>query len=341
MKSSLAKAVAVSLLAPIFLAAACLHRGKGMRLEHLDGTLSGHAVSAPVSILYDMNGMPHIRAQNDPDLFYGLGYSMAQDRFFLMDIIRRVGRGEISGLFGKLPHYRHYDTVVIDRTIRSFRFVERGRQGVADLSPEDRALLEAYTPGINRYLEDAGNSLVEYRFFHTRPEPWRPEDCFVSADLFGLTMTMYGLVYEYYATRLVQELGLERARLFLVDYPKDAPYITEDYPFKTALRSPGSEKLFALWAELAPLLNGIGSNNWVVSGKKTVSGKPLLANDPHVPTLLLPTFWYHVHLQGGHYDVAGMMFPGFPAFGAGSNGKIAWGITNARDRKSTRLNSSH
>jgi penicillin amidase len=330
MKFSRAKAVAVSLCLPIFLFAASSAAAKKPRLERLDGTLTGHAVSAPVSIIYDQVGMPHIRAQNDPDLFYGLGYAMAQDRFFFMDLIRRVGRGELSGLFGKLPHYQHFDTVVIDRTMRSFRFVERGQQGVANLSPEDRGLLEAYTRGINRYLQDAGDSLAEYRFFHARPEPWRTEDCFVAADLFGLTMTAYGLVYEYYASRLFQELGPERAKLFLIGYPKDAPSITEDYPAKAALNNPALEPLFNLFAQLGPLLNGLGSNNWVVSGSKTASGKPLLANDPHVPIILLPTFWYHAHLQGGDYDVAGMVFPGFPAFGAGSNGKIAWGITNAR-----------
>ena len=316
------------LAAMAFPLAGCLP--KVTRIEHTAGSLAGHPVSAPVSILYDQNGMPHIRAENDPDLFYGLGYSMAQDRFFLLDIFRRVGRGELSGLIGQLPSYRSYSLLGIDRIMRSFRFFERGQQGLAGLSPEDRALIEAYTRGINRYLQDAGDTLIEYRFFHTRPEPWRPEDCFISADVFGLSMTLYGLVYEYYATRLFRELGPERAKVFLVEYPEDAPYILEDDTAFASANAPVFERLFDSLAWILPLLNGIGSNNWVVAGSKTASGKPLLANDPHVPTILLPSFWYHAHLQGGSYDVAGMVFPGFPAFGAGTNGKIAWGITNAR-----------
>lgn len=301
----------------------------GSRHEVLKGSIDGHPVSAPVKIVYDRNGVAHILAETDTDLYYGLGYAMAQDRFFFMDLARRLGRGDLSALFGRLPHYKVYDIMTANKIFRSLGFSERAEKAVAELDPESRSLLRAYSDGINRYLKDSAGSFPEYRALKLEPEPWRLEDCFVVADFFGLTQTAYSLTYEYYGTRLVRELGPERARLFLVEYPKDAPYINQ-YAQPLAKSESGLEDFFSLLFELGPVFSSIGSNNWVVDGTMSASGRPLLSNDPHIPVLIAPTFWYHVHLKGGSFDVAGMMFSGCPVFGAGSNGRLAWGITNAR-----------
>jgi len=207
-------------------AAACLQRGK--RFENLDATLKGQEVSHPVSIVYDRSGVPHIIAENDQDLFYGLGYAMAQDRFYFMDLARHIGQGRLCRMFGRPARYGSYDFLTMDRLVRSFQFEKRAREGAAGLDPRTRAILESYASGVNHYLKDAGYKLPEYRALGIRPEPWKVEDSFVCMDMYGLSMTLFGLFYEYYGDRLVREVGPERARIFMPEYPDDAPYITQD-----------------------------------------------------------------------------------------------------------------
>jgi penicillin amidase len=309
------------------MAGSCLYRGE--RKETLDGELTGHRVSAAVTIVYDKNGVPHITAGSDPDLFYGLGYAMAQDRFAYMDLYRKIGRGELCRMLGRPVRYKSYDPLTFDRLIRSFDFAGRARRGVSELDPESRELFESYVRGVNRYLEDAGGDIPEFKAMGIESEPWTMEDGFVCMDVYGLSMTLFGLFYEYYAQRLVREFGPERARIFIPEYPEEAPYINQDF-LPVAANSKEVESMLDLLAGIGPLLSGIGSNNWVVDGTMTASGKPILSNDPHVPHPIAPTFWYHVHLSGGSFDAAGLMFSGIPLMGAGLNGRVAWGITNAR-----------
>ncbi len=306
------------------LSCSCVLRGH--RLEVLDARLQGHGVDAPVRIVYDSNGVPHISAESDVDMFYALGYIMAQDRFFYMDLMRSLGGGELCKLFGRPLRYKAYDLLTADKLLRSFDFQGRANRGVAVLDPSDRALLEAYARGVNRYLKDAGKRLPEYKALGVTPEFWSPEDSLLCMEVYGLSMTLWSLFHEYYGERLIRELGPEKAGLFRIESPEWGPYINEDLE-TTAL--PALHSLSRLLSRLG-LLSGLGSNNWAVDGTMSASGKPVLANDPHVPHLLAPTFWYHVHLHGGSYDAAGLMFSGIPLMGAGTNGHVSWGITNAR-----------
>ncbi len=300
----------------------------GNRHENLNGVLHGHDLEKPVTIIYDKHGVTHINAENDADLLYALGYSMAQDRFFLMDLLRKMGRGKMSALFGRLPHYKSYDLLNADRLMRSFQFSKRAREGVNSMDPLNKRMLMSYTQGINRYLEDAGEDIPEYRALAIDPDPWTPEDSFICMDVFGLSMTAYSFFYEYYAGRLAREHGMEAARLFIPEYPDDAAYVNQDK--LSGADVPRLERLFSALRPLMPYINAIGSNNWVVDGTMSASGKPILANDPHVPHCFVPTFWYHVHLQSPTFDAAGFVFPGIPLMGAGTNGQVSWGITNAR-----------
>ena len=292
--------------------------GKVTRFDPIAGSRSGYAVSAPVRIIRDAQGVPHILAQNKTDLFFALGYTMAQDRFTEMDILRRAARGELAELLGVPIKISGLSIVHSDMALQSFRFPQRAAAGLQAMAPEDRALLESFAAGINRYLEDGGNTLSLYHLLHKKPAPWRPEDSLAVAEIMGMSQNVGSIMEEYYLERLRRILPAEDWELFFPFYPKDAPIITQDYDLNS-LPSPRAE-----------LPDGVrlGSNNWVISGKKSVSGRPLIANDPHVPTMLVPTFWYHVHLKGGGYDIAGMMFPGFPCFGAAYNGKVAWALTN-------------
>ncbi len=321
------KRIFFAALVLILASASCVLRGT--RHETLNGNLSGHALAAPAAIVYDEHGVPHITAENEPDLFYALGYAQAQDRFFYMDLMRNAGRGQITNVLGRPFRYKSYDLLTMDRSVKALDFEGRAKEGVESLDPESREILESYVRGVNRYLDDAGKDIPEYKAMGKRPERWSMEDSFVVMDLYGLSMTAYSLFYEYYGARLVAQVGPEKARIFNHAYPKDAPYINQD-KIEAVSRLERLGDGLGVLASMAPMFDSIGSNNWVVDGQMSASGKPILANDPHVPTPLVPTFWYHAHLKAGGLDAAGMIFSGIPLMGAGTNGKVAWGITNAR-----------
>lgn len=291
--------------------------GKVVRFDPLSASRSGYPVAAPVEIVRDQQGVPHILADNAADLFFGLGYAMAQDRFTELDILRRLARGELAELLGVPIKISGLSVTHVDLALRTFCFRERAEQGLAGMAPEDRALLEAFASGISRFVEDAGETLTLYRMLRQKPAAWRPEDSLALAEMMGMSQTTGSIIAEYYLERLRRLLPAEDWEVFAPFYPAEGPIITDDRPWSApaaGLDFPGGPRL--------------GSNNWVVSGQKTETGRPLLANDPHVPTFLVPTFWYHVHLRGAGYDVAGMMFPGFPCFGAANNGQVAWALTN-------------
>ncbi len=307
----------------IVLAVFLVHCGgrKVVRFDPVTGDVPNCGTSAPVRIVRDAQGVPHIIAGTDEDLFFGLGYTMAQDRFTEMDILRRAAEGRLSELFGSPFRIAGFEIAMFDRAMRIFRFEELGRRGLAEMEPSDRALLDSFCRGINSYLDDSRGTLSFYTGLKIEPAPWKPEDSFASAGLFGLAMTIGGMLEEYYLHKLQRELGPDKAGLFMPYYPDGAPSITEDY-------EPGTAGMIEPLLYALSGLDALGSNNWAVHGSRTESGRPLLCNDPHVPTFLVPTWWYHVHLKGGSYDVAGMMFPGLPAFGAALNGKTGWTLTN-------------
>lgn len=288
------------------------------RFDPISGTLEGMDVSAPVKVVRDKNGIVHIRAENDEDLFFAVGYSMAQDRFMIMDLFRRAGGGRLSELLGSPGKYKDLDLPHMDIALRAFLFNEAAKKGAAELDPQSRKLLSAFTRGVNRYLADGGDTLAIYRAWDTPPAPWTIEDSFLVSGIMGLSMTVSSFFVEYYLERIRREYGEDVRDFFVPHYPDDAAIITRDEPLLSMAPKSFLPHPFGL----------PGSNNWAVSGTRTVSGLPLLANDPHVPSTLIPTFWWHCHLTGGSYDVMGMMFSGLPCFGAATNGKVAWTLTN-------------
>jgi penicillin amidase len=297
----------------LFLAAGCLLLPTD-RFDPISGELSGMGVKAPVTVARDKFGIAHIRAENAEDLFFAAGYAMAQDRFMMMDLLRRAASGRLSELLGSPAKYGDFDLPRLDIGLRAFRFEEAAKKGVAELDPENRRLLEAFTRGINRFLQDGGDTLAIYRAWKVPPTPWRMEDSFLSADVMGLSMTITSFFEEYYLERIRMEQGDTVRDLFVPRYPDSAAIITRDEPIAAAA--------------FFPRAFGLGSNNWAVAGSRTVSGLPLLNNDPHVPDTLIPTFWWHCQLEGGGYDIMGLMFPAIPTFGAATTGKLGWALTN-------------
>jgi penicillin G amidase len=307
----------IGLFCAAALAAGC-HLPKMDRFDPVNATVAGVGVSAPVSVVRDANGVAHLQAATDEDLFFGIGYAMAQDRFLMMDALRRAASGRLSELLGSPMRYKDFDLPRFDIALRTLRFEESARKGVADLDPESRRLLAAYTAGVNRYLHDGGDSIAIYHSWKLAPEPWRMEDSFLVADVMGLAEGVSSLFEEYYLERVRREQGDAARDLFVPVYPEDAPIITRDAPWLGGGPDQFSRRL----------AGALGSNNWAIAGARTASGLPLLANDPHVPDIMVPTFWWHCSLKSPSYDVMGMMFTGLPCFGAATNGKLGWVLTN-------------
>ncbi|MEJ2007654.1 MAG: penicillin acylase family protein [Acidobacteriota bacterium] len=320
-------------------------------LPQLDGTLRLQGLQSKVEVLRDARGVPNLRASSLEDLMFAQGYVTAQDRLWQMDLSRRIAQGRLSEVFGS----RTLHSDIQNRTLGLEQAAERG---VKELTPDERKLLGDYARGVNAFMATHRNRLpIEFLLLHYRPKPWR------EADSLCLALNMAKLLNTTWPDDLMRErirLKLGSAQLFTDLFPAHSPLdhpVAQLGPVSSApaepsatppdgpevpqlrlLKPPGPSKsplvdnLEGLYPLLASLespssYTGVGSNNWVVSGDHTRSGKPLLANDPHLP-YGVPSVWYMVHLQAPGIDVSGVSLPGLPLVIIGHNRHIAWGVTN-------------
>jgi penicillin amidase len=300
-------------------------------LPQLDGMLKVEGLSAPVEVLRDARGVPHLRAESMDDLLFAQGYVTAQDRLWQMDLSRRLAFGELSELVGE-------PTLRLDIENRTLGFRQVAERTVGELDPGTRRLLEAYSRGVNTFLSAHINRLpIEFTVLRYRPSPWR------DIDTFGAVLNMNKMLNTDWPTKLMRERIRARlqpelyADLFPdhspLDHPVAEPLILP--PGKTrgvSLSSPAEDNaldpvLTSLIESTEPALNGLGSNNWVLNGSHTQSGKPLLANDPHLGHGI-PSIWYMIHLKAPGINVSGVSLPGVPGVIIGHNERIAWGMTN-------------
>ncbi|HYD80141.1 MAG TPA: penicillin acylase family protein [Paucimonas sp.] len=295
---------------------------RGASLPRIDGEIRLPGLSAPVDIVRDAEGIPHIYAKSVEDAYFALGFVHAQDRLWQMEMNRRIAAGRVAEILGPSA----LDT---DRFLRTLGIRRNAESIHANLGSEARAVLAAYARGVNAWLVRRDGPLPP-EFLLTgapAPEPWQPAD-----SIGWQTMMAWDLganwTQELLRMRLSQRLSLEQIRQFLAPYPGDPPLPTQDY---TALYRTlaGTTQHLAAVAAIAPpsLVEGMGSNNWVVSGALSATGKPLLANDPHLG-LTAPAVWYFAHLSAPGMDVIGATLPGIPSVVLGHNDRIAWGFTN-------------
>lgn len=319
-------------------------------LPQVDGTLSVPGLHAPVTVQRDAHGVPHIHAASMDDLVFAQGFITAQDRLFQLEMLRRHAAGTLSEILGSsmLKH----DT--IQRTLQIGAAADRA---VAALPPDQLHWLAVYAQGVNASIDAQRDHLpAEFRLLHITPAPWTPRDSMlVGLVMFqDLTNTFpVKLAREAIAAKLPPDLvadlypvGSWRDRpvtqpLPDLTQPQDVPEIPLDES-QVKLHEPENPllrpaRLRGLVAALQnPDLSGsralcndcvAGSNNWVVSGARTATGKPLLSNDMHL-TLTVPGIWYEVDLKAGGFHVAGVSLPGTPFVIVGHNDHIAWGFTN-------------
>ncbi len=307
-------------------------------LPRLDGEMALPGLRAVVTIERDASGVPTVRAQNRRDLARATGYVHAQDRFFQMDLQRRLAAGELSELLGPA-------TLPTDRSLRRHQFTRVADRVIEQATPAERDLIDAYAEGVNQALRDLGARPWEYLPLGASPRAWKARDSLLVA--FAMYIDLNDTTGERELANAALQAALP-AELFPVLYPLgsewDAPvdggtWRAPPLPGPEVLNlQQGANRVAALAAPRRRAMTDVlgdaalGSNSWAVAGTQTADGGALLANDMHLG-LQVPNIWYRARLlvapaDGKLQDLIGVTLPGLPIMVAGSNTHVAWGFTN-------------
>ncbi|MBD2357741.1 penicillin acylase family protein [Tolypothrix sp. FACHB-123] len=322
-----------------------------------NGAIALGGLKAEVTVQRDRWGVPHIYAANSHDLFMAQGYIHAQDRFWQMDFWRHIGSGRLSEMFGS-------SQIATDKYLRTMGWARIAQQEIAQVNAEMKAYLQAYADGVNAYLADhQGSKLsLEYavlKFLNPgyKPEPWQMLHSLTWGKVMAYDLGR-NFEREIERTILLKTLTLAQVEELFPPYPQDLPVILPDRQKKQtgeennfdeteliassiqdakAAITPALESITQPMLAVEKLIGsrgiGIGSNNWVISGKLTTTGKPILANDPHL-AVQMPSIWYEVGLHCTTktaecpFNVTGFSFAGMLGVIIGHSDRIAWGVTN-------------
>ena len=308
---------------------ACAPASTSRQLEGLSG---------PVTVTRDQWGVPHIKASTDMDAFWAQGYVHAQDRLWQMELNRRTGAGRLSEILGDAALEQ-------DKFLRTWGFYRAAQASEAALSDHTRAALAAYVAGVNAFINE-GKLPLEFTLVGAKPEPWVPADSLVWAKMLAFDLAS-NWDEEVSNIETVKKIGLEGLNEVEPGARPGTPTIVRLEEFKGELKTVAArasnaglrtDTLAALRRVVeiqkslptfaGPERDTTGSNNWVVSGKLTTTGKPMLANDPHL-RLSSPSIWYLCNLEGPTLHVIGASLPSLPGVILGRNDRIAWGGTNS------------
>ena len=322
-------------------------------LPQLDGNIMVPGISSKVRIVRDEHGVPTIEAARLEDLFFAQGYVTAQDRLWQMDMMRRSAAGELSEVIGA-------DTVKMDREQRILGLRLAAESAGKNMSARDRAYFDAYARGVNAFLESHRNRLsLEFRLMKYTPQPWTVTDSLLVGARMVQDLNHYSYARALEREKILAKLGPELTTDLYVNSswrdrpPTDMRRIDEQPAAKTSDEDDddeeeiepegGNTRISALTSAISTITSPpssafaseeaesfrAGSNDWVVSGRHTVSGKPLLSNDMHLDHQM-PNLWFEAHLRtkDGTFDVAGVTLPGIPFVIVGHNQRIGWGFTN-------------
>lgn len=286
---------------------------------------AGHArvvsgLSGAVTIDRDVHGVVTIHAQTDNDAYFAVGYAHAQDRLWQLELQRRIAQGRLSELLGR-------ESVRQDVWFRTLGLWNSAESSWRSLSPDAQASLISYAAGINAWIETHPNLPIEFQLLRAKPEPWTVYDSLASIKMLALSL---GGNFQSEITRVLatRSLSSDKLGLFFPLYPSSGPITTGEQDarvvdtLKSLLRFQGD-----LESQLSVGGRFVGSNAWVISGRFTATGLPILANDPHLG-LQIPSPWYALRIRAKTLNVSGMSLVGLPLVVLGRNNSIAWGATN-------------
>jgi len=337
-------AAAVVVIAVLAASGAYLYLRRSLPM--VNGAVTVAGIHGPVEIIRDADAIPHVFAGTKADALFGLGYVHAQDRLWQMEFQRRIGFGRLSEIFGAA-------TIPQDRFLRAVGFGRAARAAWAGMPQWAKDQVTAYTDGVNAFISTHhGASLPpEFSLLRFEPEPWSGPDVAVWVKMMAWDLCA-NYSFELLRDDLVRAVGVERMAQLMPPYPANGLSIVtgeSGRPGESSGPGPsgGSDASWGSGASstafaaalsqgdpvVAAFLLGntrteaLGSNNWVVDGTLTASGKPMLANDPHL-SAKTPSTWYLAHVTGGDFDIIGATLPGTPAVAIGRNRHIAWGETN-------------
>ena len=310
------------------------------------GTLTVNGLDAPVEIVRDTYGVPHIYAHSSEDLFFSQGYVHAQDRFWQMEFQRRVAGGRLSELFGG-------KVLETDIFLRTLGFEHVAEEEYKHLDVAEKRNLDAYVAGVNAYITNRkpGKISLEYALLKLvgtdfKVEEWKPIHTLTWGKLLSWSMSS-NLTTEKFLLELLRTVGVPGAEYYYPPYRADMPFIVSTEELTAAKdpnagQEPGLETAFARWLSSAAGSRSEGTNSWVVSGTRSATGMPILANDTHLG-VQMPSIWYEIGLhtvdddgwpigaESGGIQARGVSSPGHPGVLIGHNDHVAWGVSDFGD----------
>jgi penicillin G amidase len=307
-------------------------------LPRLDGSVVVPGLSAKVRVVRDNHGIPTIEAASLDDLFFAQGYVTAQDRLWQMDAMRRAAAGELAEVLGP-------ELLKVDREQRILGLRATTSDTEKAMSARDRAYFGAYARGVNAFIESHRDKLsLEFRLLKYVPRPWTVTDSLLVGARMVQDLNHYSYARALTREKILAKLGPElTADLYVNSSWRDRPPATnrprmdEENPAVSSDEDDDDDddgepvgadsSLISSFTAAEADLFRPGSNNWVVSGQHTVTGKPLLSNDMHLDHQM-PNLWFAAHLKSGSFEVAGVTLPGTPFVIVGHNQRIGWGFTN-------------
>jgi len=313
--------ITASLLLIITIGGYVLYRMLNTSLAVYEGELKANGLKENVEVYFDSLAVPYIFANNDEDAAFTLGFLHAQERMFSMDIIRRAGEGRLSEIFGE-------ETIPFDKMFRTVGIYRTARMIEAKMNPEVLNILKAYSEGVNFYISEKRNEYsFEFDVLNYQPYKWEPIHSLIVNRMMAWELNLSWWT-DLAFTELVQKLGEEKVKEVLPDYPENAPTIIPE-GIKDFAQINNSfietDKAFRQFSGISG--THLGSNNWVVNSQMSASGKPIIANDPHL-AFRSPGIWYAAVIKSLNWNVAGVTLPGVPGVVIGKNENISWTLTN-------------
>ena len=290
-------------------------------LPSYEGKLSIPKLVDSVNVYTDTYGVPHIFASNEEDLFFTAGYLAARERLFQLSTVALAVKGELSSALGD-------DLLKTDIYLRTWKIHRTAKEIIKAMDPQNRKIFETFCDGINYHIEEVSDDLpIEFKILGFKPSKWDPSIVAGYARMMAHEMQgswkaeiVFGAIENYFGSEKLLEI---------------IPGANNDVPTIASSSISGLEKRLNNILSIENKLRGlfgdpsadIGSNSWVLSGENTTTGKPFLANDPHL-AFSQPSRWYEIHLKGGRFNVSGLCLAGIPLPVIGQNEKTAWGFTN-------------